>query len=165
MNANVEYACLYIVIPYTNVFLQDKSATVQEEQEKNKEKEGKEGGRFTVLHAQVIALRANSVTYKTILSPSANNTSEKEEAKEETLDFDFAIYALGAHMPPPLDLWGSSAYTIYRGLKTEGCAFFVDKQAEIARVQGGRVLVVGGGALGIRGYFSGCSCSFPLFDL
>ncbi|KAF5319705.1 hypothetical protein D9619_008513 [Psilocybe cf. subviscida] len=147
-------------IPYTNVFLQN--------QEKEEQPEEEERERFTVLHAQITALQANTVTYKS-LSPNREDSD-----KEETLVFDYAIYALGAHMPPPLDLWGSASFpatspsfypspsgddkekgvTKYHGLKTEGCAFFVAKQAEIARVAaaegGGSVLVVGGGALGIQ---------------
>ena len=149
------------VIPYTNVFLQSQDQNGNEDGQKE---------RFMVLHAQVTALRAHSVTYRS-LSSSANH----ESGKEETLAFDYAIYALGAHMPPPLDLWGGASSAPgssdpYTGLKAQGRAFFVDKQAEISRVAGkgenggeaGSVLVVGGGALGIRALsFSLCGDFVP----
>lgn len=69
--------------------------------------------------------------------------------------FDYAIYALGSHPPPPLNLWDPSmpekeaeAMSAYGGLKSEGCAWFKEKQKIIEAAP--TILVVGGGALGIR---------------
>lgn len=73
-----------------------------------------------------------------------------------TVAFDYAVYALGSQLPPPLDLWGSTANGVkYTGEKIEGCAWFKEKQKFIKPVSS--VLVVGGGALGIR-----TSCIFLL---
>ncbi|RDB21672.1 Apoptosis-inducing factor B [Hypsizygus marmoreus] len=80
----------------------------------------------------------------------------------QTVDFDFAIYALGSQLPAPLNLWGTDAsgnpiprkpskgrqLPIYRGLKTEGIAWLQAHQKLIE--ESPSVLVVGGGALGIQ---------------
>jgi apoptosis-inducing factor 2 len=68
--------------------------------------------------------------------------------------FDYTIYGLGSHPPPPLNLWESStpekeveAMSPY-SLKSQGCAWFKEKQKIIEAAP--TILVVGGGALRIR---------------
>ncbi|KAF7310455.1 Glycoside hydrolase family 5 protein [Mycena chlorophos] len=70
-----------------------------------------------------------------------------------TLEFDFAVYALGSHLPSPLNLWSASpdgkpCPRPYDGDKSEGIAWLKRKQAVIQAASS--VLCVGGGALGIQ---------------
>lgn len=71
----------------------------------------------------------------------------------DTLHFDFAVYALGSHLPSPLNLWsatldGKPPLHAYGGTKAESIAWLKDKQQTIEAAA--TVLIVGGGALGIR---------------
>ncbi|KAF9467049.1 hypothetical protein BDZ94DRAFT_1249507 [Collybia nuda] len=80
-----------------------------------------------------------------------------------TLPFDYVIYALGSHLPRPLNLWASDPDVLtmtpnatikdvhlpnYRGEKAEGVAWLSAHQKLIESSP--TVLVVGGGALGIQ---------------
>lgn len=69
-----------------------------------------------------------------------------------TLEFDYAVYALGSHLPSPLDLWKShrqgQGKAPYGGSKLEGMAWLKENQKIVADAP--TILVVGGGALGIR---------------
>ncbi|KAF5339311.1 hypothetical protein D9611_009916 [Ephemerocybe angulata] len=72
--------------------------------------------------------------------------------------FDYAIYALGANLPAPLDLWGKDPREAvkpgdekvwtYNGTKSDGIAWLQERQKAIEAAP--TVLVVGGGALGIQ---------------
>jgi len=74
------------------------------------------------------------------------------------IPFDYVVYALGSRLPQPLDLWASpasgqdnhivSSQTSYNGTKAEGRQWLKEKQKVIEKAP--TVLVVGGGALGIR---------------
>ena len=113
-----------IVIPYTKVFLTESPKPDH-----------------IFLQAEVTELRPNNVTLSRSFPELGIPTT--------TLAFDYAIYALGSHLPPPLDLWGPpTGKTQYRGQKSEGCQWFKEKQQMIKDAP--TVLVVGGGALGIR---------------
>ncbi|KAK7028566.1 apoptosis-inducing factor B [Favolaschia claudopus] len=68
----------------------------------------------------------------------------------DTLHFDYAIYALGSHLPSPLNLWhaapdGKPSVQSYGGSKAESIAWLRGKQRAIEDANS--VLVVGGGAL------------------
>ncbi|KAK7002481.1 apoptosis-inducing factor B [Favolaschia claudopus] len=70
----------------------------------------------------------------------------------DTLHFDYAIYALGSHLPSPLNLWhaapdGKPSVQSYGGSKAERIAWLRGKQRAIEDANS--VLVVGGGALAI----------------
>ncbi|KAF9484578.1 FAD/NAD(P)-binding domain-containing protein [Pholiota conissans] len=111
-------------IPYTHVFREDSPKP-----------------EHIFLHAEVLSLRPNSLTL--------SRTFPELGIPTHTLAFDYAIYALGSHLPPPLNLWGSPAGQVeYYGLKSEGCEWFKEKQKQIKEAP--TVLVVGGGALGIQ---------------
>jgi hypothetical protein len=84
----------------------------------------------------------------------------------KTLLFDYVIYALGSHLPRPLNLWATDSpisvisppampkdvhLPVYRGEKGEGIAWLSAHQKLIESSP--TVLVVGGGALGIRMYY------------
>lgn len=76
------------------------------------------------------------------------------------LDFDYLVYALGSVLPGPSDLWGSNVCgiiaspeqckdeLIYQGEKTQGIDWLKKNQKVIEDAPS--VLVVGGGALGVR---------------
>lgn len=79
------------------------------------------------------------------------------------LRFDYLVYALGSRLPAPLDLWGSSpksgrashkdavVFKPYAGTKQEGISWLKTHQEVIKSSDS--ILVVGGGALGIRESF------------
>ena len=103
-----------------------------------------------ILNTTVTAIRPNSVTLADAFPEHGIPTTE--------LAFDYAVYALGAHLPGPVDLWGTDPrsdvpvekrepYT-YDGSKAKGCQWFQERQKIIEAAP--TVLVVGGGALGIR---------------
>jgi hypothetical protein len=103
---------------------------------------------------------------------------------DSMLCFDYAVYALGSRLPAPLDLWdctsaSSSASTPssdgnadalngkpailrapYGGTKAEGIAWLKRKQRVVE--EAASVLVVGGGALGIREHSSPMAASLSL---
>jgi hypothetical protein len=81
------------------------------------------------------------------------------ESQQSSLEFDYAIYALGSHLPSPIDLWNyekgrmksslePSEVPIYGGTKSEGISSLQERQKRVEAATS--VLVVGGGALGIR---------------
>ncbi|KAJ7579263.1 hypothetical protein C8J56DRAFT_1030584 [Mycena floridula] len=81
-----------------------------------------------------------------------------------TLPFEYLVYALGSHLPRPLNLWQSSpsdlrmlpqgtpateeSPILYRGMKSDGIAWLKGCQSVIREASS--VLVVGGGALGVQ---------------
>lgn len=85
-----------------------------------------------------------------ILSPNLG------ELQQSSLGFDYAIYALGSHLPSPIDLWGhekgrmksSLELPTYGGTKSEGISSLRERQERVEAATS--VLVVGGGALGIQ---------------
>ncbi|KAF7985474.1 hypothetical protein HWV62_5243 [Athelia sp. TMB] len=109
-------------IPYTRIFQSD---------------------RHIQLHARATALSPHAVT----LSAAC-----PERGLSDVVHFDYAIYALGSHLPAPIDLWGAppSVKTAapYAGSKGEGVAWLRKHQKAVEAAES--VLVVGGGALGIQ---------------
>jgi apoptosis-inducing factor 2 len=161
------------------------------------------------VHAQVahIDLRAREVRLRRLSDDGAGSAAN---GTEETVAFDYLVYAMGSHLPAPIDMWGERIYkdsavpaqTVeprgvdldapallhpepepeqpvipngngrppspgararkaalpvevealaeeeYRGLKAQAVARMRADQKRIAAA--GSVLVVGGGALGIR---------------
>ncbi|KDR71582.1 hypothetical protein GALMADRAFT_74880 [Galerina marginata CBS 339.88] len=119
-------------IPYTNVFLVDPPKL-----------------KHIHLQAQVNSIRPTNITISRSFPELGIPTT--------TIAFDYAIYALGAHLPPPLNLWGTTKdatdevtgdTALFTGSKIEACEWFKEKQKIIEKAQ--TVLVVGGGALGIQ---------------
>jgi len=87
------------------------------------------------------------------------NRSFPEHGLDTKLNFDYAIYALGAHLPAPIDLWGpieehagkdipASPPMSYSGMKTDSVSWLQKAQKRVERAH--NILVVGGGALGIQ---------------
>jgi NADH dehydrogenase FAD-containing subunit len=102
-------------------------------------------GKYVFIQAQIQSLNANSV--------KLSRAFPEHGIESDTLDFDYAVYALGSHLPSPLNLWhaspdGKPAAHSYEGNKAESIAWLRGKQRTIEDATS--VLVVGGGALGIR---------------
>ncbi|KAF7794141.1 hypothetical protein EIP86_005272 [Pleurotus ostreatoroseus] len=132
-------------IPYTGIFRgpsapEDKNST--------------DSRRAILLHAQVTALSAHSVTL--------SRSFPEYGIDGPVLDFHYAVYALGSHLPAPINLWGpypdAKSSNVYRGCKVEGVSWL--RKFHDAIEQASSVLVVGGGALGIQ-YASDIAEVFP----
>ncbi|KAG9117701.1 hypothetical protein FRC07_007338 [Ceratobasidium sp. 392] len=111
-----------------------------------------------VIHGTIRRLERKRVTYV----PAVYDGSEKDE--ETTLEFEYAVYALGAQLPAPIDLWGATdVFSVLKtnaqveamigglaqlGIKRAGIEWLRKAQLKLEGVRS--VLVVGGGALGIR---------------
>jgi hypothetical protein len=90
--------------------------------------------------------------------PSAYTHNLISESNPVTLEFEYAIYALGAKLPAPIDLWGAKGVfdkaaglpkdRAEIGTREAGIEWLKDAQAQLEDVRS--VLVAGGGALGIR---------------
>jgi NADH dehydrogenase FAD-containing subunit len=80
------------------------------------------------------------------------------EGPEETLVFDYCIYALGSGMPDPCNVWSehpnlppgidNDEHLTGKGSKKCGVTWMAQKAKD--RKEAKRILIVGGGALGIR---------------
>ena len=134
-------------IPYTNVFRGPGAPT--------SDLNGDTENREVLLYAQVTALGPHSVT----LSMSTPCPELELYGDHEVLEFDYAVYALGSDLPAPINLWGRVRDTearedptimSVRGTKTGGVEW-LRKFNDVIR-EAPSVLVVGGGALGIRAY-------------
>ncbi|KAI6131699.1 hypothetical protein EV401DRAFT_371745 [Pisolithus croceorrhizus] len=111
------------------------------------------------IHGTVTSLHPNHITY---IRHSLSSSSSSEPAPEpQTLHFDYLIYALGSHLPSPIDLWEHTREraqhldkgrdhdkTTGTGTKGHGISWLRERQARIEAAQS--VLIVGGGALGIQ---------------
>jgi hypothetical protein len=136
--------------------------------------------RCTFIQATILALTPHSITL-------SRAVPELGVGADSVLGFEYAVYALGSRMPEPLDLWDTSAasntctshsdvpphanannainghakqavmHAPYGGTKAEGIAWLKRKQRIVEEAVS--VLVVGGGALGIRECFFMFSCS------
>ncbi|KAK8869685.1 hypothetical protein IAR55_000253 [Kwoniella newhampshirensis] len=84
----------------------------------------------------------------------AHLTYGEYDGEEETIDFDYAIYALGASMPDPVNVWQDTLSTadgennVVLGTKKAGLKFMESQGEKFKKAD--RILIVGGGALGIE---------------
>lgn len=125
-----------------------------------------------LLHAQVTSLTPNSLT----LSQAFPEYGITDPGKR--LHFDYAVYALGSHLPAPINLWGPvgddpdvlavtkgmvqdvagkrqpptgvAESSTYQGTKPEGVDWLQRFRERIDKASS--ILVVGGGPLGVREY-------------
>lgn len=107
--------------------------------------------RHIFLHAQVTSVDLHSLTLSRSFPEHGVNESDR------TLHFDYLVYALGSHLPAPIDLWGpvdpeaeKGKSQAYDGRKSSGINWLERFRGMVEAVSS--VLVVGGGALGIREY-------------
>ncbi|KIJ56320.1 hypothetical protein M422DRAFT_150875 [Sphaerobolus stellatus SS14] len=122
-------------IPYDNVFLTGPNTTPH-----------------IHLHAHVVSLTPKSITLSKAF-PELGIPST-------TLPYDYAVYALGSQLPPPLNLWGENKILRviranhffireqYHGLKSEAIEWLKEHQKTVEGAPS--ILVVGGGALGVQ---------------
>jgi hypothetical protein len=88
-------------------------------------------------------------------SSAAWNEFTSFEGEEETIQFDYALYALGAGLPDPVNVWkpayGADSpgdFELSPGSKRCGVRFMEKQAAQMEMAK--RILIVGAGALGIR---------------
>ena len=124
-------------IPYTNAF-RGPAARAGEDPPNHQ--------RHVLLHAQVTALAPRAVT----LSRSFPELGV--DGDTPVLNFEYAIYALGSDLPAPINLWGpvtdEKPTVLQCGTKEAGVEWLRRFHGVIEAADS--VLVVGGGALGIR---------------
>ncbi|KAF8994272.1 hypothetical protein BDQ17DRAFT_1367175 [Cyathus striatus] len=120
-------------IPYTNIFRSDSNSSASP---------------HISLHAHVTSIRPTHITLSKAFPDFGISTK---------LPFDYAVYALGSHMPGPLNLWEKQLERkapcdakdhTYDGTKKEAVQWLKKRQVLIETSDA--VLVVGGGALGIQ---------------
>ncbi|KAL7412231.1 hypothetical protein BDY24DRAFT_393696 [Mrakia frigida] len=89
------------------------------------------------LHSTLISL---SATHATVSLPPSSQTPTTL-----SIPYQYLVYALGGSLPPPIDLSKSD------GTKAAGLEMLkIEKKKIDSLKKGGRVLVIGGGALGIQ---------------
>ncbi|KAH9847730.1 FAD/NAD-P-binding domain-containing protein [Lenzites betulinus] len=104
--------------------------------------------RHVMLHASVTELKPHAITL--------DRSFPEHGISDNTLRFEYLVYALGSHLPSPINLWGTVAddvekdgvVDVVRGTKEGGMAWLKKFQKRVERASS--VLVVGGGALGIQ---------------
>ncbi|KAI0086027.1 hypothetical protein BDY19DRAFT_895578 [Irpex rosettiformis] len=129
-------------IPYTNILTNDESSP-----------------RHLFLNAQITSLSEHSLTLSKSFPEYGIVGAEGEPA---TLHFDYAVYALGSHLPSPINLWGpvceNDEGKAHDGSKASGIRWLERFREYLNATRS--VLVVGGGALGIQ-YASDIKDVFP----
>jgi hypothetical protein len=115
----------------------------------------RKGGEHRLVHAIITDLTPNRVTFV-----KANAVGNFDDVKDdgsdapadrvESVDFDYCVYALGGVLSAPSDVWGDAGRQQFpaRGTKPGGIKFLnrVNEQIKAAK----DIVVVGGGALGVR---------------
>jgi NADH dehydrogenase FAD-containing subunit len=101
----------------------------------------------------VSSLTSHSVTFTRLSSDNPDHTV----GEAETIEFDYLVYALGASLPSPVDVWGKESRDqqlqgVPMGCKKRGVGYMHQRAETLKRAKS--VLIVGGGALGIREYNS-----------
>ena len=94
------------------------------------------------LQSQVVSLQENSVTL---------DRAFPEYGLGETIDFEYCMYALGSQLPAPCDVWSEASVSgndEVRGTKAHGMKWMMRRVEKVKDAK--RVVVIGGGALGIR---------------
>lgn len=109
------------------------------------------------IHANVTSLEAHRVNFTRL------STRPCDAGAPSHIDFDYLVYALGSHLPAPINIWSSSRPTSpttssdsldslllddYDGTKTKSRQWLRSAHYKIKAATS--VLVVGGGALGVQ---------------
>ncbi|KAG8686945.1 hypothetical protein FRC08_012248 [Ceratobasidium sp. 394] len=145
-------------IPYTNIF---KILNFEQRRLDDPISSGHE-----LVHAHVTRIEKNRVFYTPISSNAASSV-------EFSVGYDYLIYALGSHLPSPINVWAdpvpvhgqpeSDLPKINRhGDKPEGTSWLRAAQARVKEAHS--VLVVGGGALGVQ-FASDAAALYPQKDI
>ena len=117
------------------------------------------------VHGLVTSIHPNTFTYKPLeehlreeRSQKALSRKDQKLPSEESMRFDYAVYAFGAHLPAPVDVWAhegeahgkntGEGVISKNGTKVEGVEWLRKTQERIKTAKS--VLLIGGGAMGIR---------------
>ncbi|KAI5451128.1 hypothetical protein NCC49_002004 [Naganishia albida] len=82
---------------------------------------------------------------------------EDSEKAEKVLHYDYMLYALGSHLPAPINIWSTVDHNAdikidesagYQGSKERGRAWLQAAQQRIEKARS--IAVIGGGALGVQ---------------
>ncbi|GAC94348.1 hypothetical protein PHSY_001919 [Pseudozyma hubeiensis SY62] len=115
-----------VFIPYTNMFKPAGAHHVQ----------------HVLLHANILQLDQDRrrVSYELI---------DDKGAGVQWLQWDYLVYALGSHLPDPINVWSSSEHVSrHDGSKKMGIRWLKDAQDRIQQAKS--IVIVGGGALGVQ---------------
>ncbi|CAK9785464.1 FAD/NAD(P)-binding domain-containing protein [Cutaneotrichosporon oleaginosum] len=126
--------------PYTNLFKLPPAPEVDPEpgspaSYQVTQKRGVTNGPHVFVHGEISRLTTSSVSFR-----------RSGEEEDETISFDYCIHALGASLPAPCDVWRPDNEA--PGTK-KGAVHWMQKQSGVIE-RAPRVLIVGGGALGIQ---------------
>lgn len=92
-----------------------------------------------LIHGTVTAVDRTSVSY------TVQKNDGETSPTEHSINYDYLIYALGARLPDPINIFSRGKNF---GTKPEGIKWMKDAQKRVKEAKS--VLVVGGGALGVR---------------
>ncbi|GFZ45687.1 hypothetical protein JCM24511_03416 [Saitozyma sp. JCM 24511] len=127
--------------------------------------------RRTWIQGSVISMTSHSVTFTrpcrrrdlsdssaSFASAHSHTTTGTFDGPEETIYFDYVVYALGSGMPDPVNVWSEHpnmpSGIVFdhheHGLGTKKCGvrWMQKKAQQLKKAQ--RIVIVGGGALGIQ---------------
>ncbi|KAH7340234.1 hypothetical protein B0J17DRAFT_568928 [Rhizoctonia solani] len=133
-------------IPYTNIF---KILNLEARRLDEPRSSGHQ-----LIHAHVTRIESHRVYYSPISASSVT---------EQSVDFDYLMYALGSHLPSPINVWADPPESDLpksnrHGNKTEGTSWLCAAQARLKEAHS--VLVIGGGALGVQ-FASDAAALYP----
>ncbi|WWC60923.1 uncharacterized protein I303_103499 [Kwoniella dejecticola CBS 10117] len=123
--------------------------------------------RHQFIQASIVGLTSNSVTFvRPTIDPKKQaprsthspDTYGKYDGPEETIHFDYCVYALGASMPSPVNVWSEIVRNEAQkevdeienvsGTKKHGVRWMEESGEKLKKA--GHVVVVGAGAMGIQ---------------
>ena len=110
---------------------------------------------FTRPHSRTTRRYSDNDSESSSLKTHASVSAGHFDGPEETIEFDYCVYALGAGMPDPCNVWEQdpevvSEDEVPQGIGSKQCGVkWMERRAELYQ-QADNVLIVGGGALGIR---------------
>ncbi|WVQ69904.1 uncharacterized protein L199_008127 [Kwoniella botswanensis] len=123
--------------------------------------------RHQFIQGSIVGLTAHSVTFvrptldKSKQQPRCSHSPDtygKYDGPEETIQFDYCVYALGASMPSPVNVWskiihssevkGEDELEDISGTKKHGVRWMEESAERLKKAQ--NVVVVGAGAMGIQ---------------
>ncbi|KAG8733837.1 kynurenine 3-monooxygenase, mitochondrial precursor [Ceratobasidium sp. 423] len=139
-------------IPYTNIF---KILNLEARRLDEPRSSGHQ-----LIHGHITRLEPHRVYYSPISDSSAT---------EQSVDFDYMVYALGSHLPSPINVWADPVpvheqpesdlpKSNRHGNKPEGTSWLCAAQARLKEAHS--VLVIGGGALGVQ-FASDAAALYP----
>nr|XP_019042407.1 hypothetical protein I302_09011 [Kwoniella bestiolae CBS 10118]OCF21337.1 hypothetical protein I302_09011 [Kwoniella bestiolae CBS 10118] len=125
--------------------------------------------RHQFIQGSIVGLTAHSVTFvrptmdeskQQPRSTHSPDTYGKYDGPEETIQFDYCVYALGASMPSPVNVWSKIIHSSevqeadgeeledVSGTKKHGVRWMEESAERLKKAQ--HVVVVGAGAMGIQ---------------